>query len=219
MGSSNAPQAPRTTAPQSGRQSAAKTPWYKRGWVVATAALLLGIALGAASAGAAPEESPEYKSLAADLDEAEAAVASSADELTAAQDELRDVAGDLPAREDAVEKAEAALEKREEELSESEAAVQAASKAVRKREKAVGLVEKQIANNTIPGDGIFEVGVDMKPGLYKTSGTADCYYAVNADANGNNIKSNNIVSGPATVSVSQGEYFETSGCADWVLQP
>ena len=61
----------------------------------------------------------------------------------------------------------------------------------------------------------------MEPGFYKTSDRRGCCYAVNADANGNgnNLESDNITSGPATVTVSAGEYFETAGCADWILQP
>lgn len=51
--------------------------------------------------------------------------------------------------------------------------------------------------------------------MYKTPGMTTCYHAVNADANGNNVMSNHITDGPATVTVSSGEYFETRGCADW----
>ncbi len=61
----------------------------------------------------------------------------------------------------------------------------------------------------------------MEPSFYKTSDSEDCCYAVNPDANGNGNGngSDNITSGPATVTVSAGEYFETAGCADWILQP
>jgi len=204
------------------------------------AALLLGIILGSVSAGEAdPKVSPEYQALNTELEDARAESSSAQDELSATQDELsaaqdelsatqdeltsteaemEQIAGDLPAREDAVKEAEAALDQRDEALSKEAADLRKASSAVARRERAVGTVEKEIASNTIPGDGVFQVGVDMQAGLYKTSGAADCYYAVLGDPNGNDIKSNNIVSGPSTVTVAAGEYFETQGCADWVLQ-
>jgi hypothetical protein len=225
----------------------AKPPWYKRGWVKAVALVLLGVVLGSAIASTSdPRDSAEYKALTQDvertrtqLQSTEDESASSQDELSSTQDELAstqaelssaqdelsstkaklvEVVGDLPAREKAVEKAEAAAKSRQEALDQREADVRAAAEAVAEREQAVGAAETEIANNTIPGEGVFQVGVDMQAGLYRTSGAADCYYAVLADANGNNIKSNNITSGPATVTVAAGDYFETSRCADWILQ-
>ena len=182
-------------------------------------ALLLGMIIGGASAGTAdPRDSADYKTVVQDLDQTREELDSSEDELASAEADLEDIAGDLPAREEAVAQTEIALKECEEAVAKSESEVRKASAAVARREKAVGIVEKEIANNTIPGDGVFEVGVDMKPGFYKTSGAAGCYYGVNGDANGNNIKSNNITDGPATVAVAAGEYFETQGCADWILQ-
>ncbi len=181
--------------------------------------MVTGLVIGAASAGVAdPQDSAEYQTLNQKLSETQADLDDSQDELAATEKELQQVAGDVPAREKAVVDAEDALKTREKAVAKSEAGLRRAEKAVSRRERAVGIAEKQIANNTIPGDGVFEVGVDMKPGTYKTGGSGNCYYAVLADANGNNIKSNNITAGPATVSVVAGDYFETTRCADWVLQ-
>lgn len=203
----------------SAEQTSAKGLWYRKTWVIAVAALLVGIMLGSASSGAAdPRDSSEYRALSDDLETTQAELDTAEDELAAAEDELRDIAGDLPAREDAVNEAEEALKAREAAVKKSEAELRRAEKAIAKRERAVGIAEKEIANNTIPGDGVFEVGADMKPGTYKSAGSGGCYYAVLGDANGNNIKSNNITDGPATASVSAGEYFESTRCADWVLQ-
>jgi hypothetical protein len=71
------------------------------------------------------------------------------------------------------------------------------------------------------GDGVWEVGVDIVPGKYKTSGTDSygCYYArlKNNDGSISDIISNGFGQGPVTVTIKDGDgYFETSGCIDWV---
>jgi uncharacterized membrane-anchored protein YhcB (DUF1043 family) len=193
-----------------------KRAWYRRTWVVAVATLVVGFVIGVSASD--PTTSPEYQDVAAELAQTEEQLETAEESLAATEEELEALAGDLPAREEQLEVAEADLAEREEKLDKLAATVEKRAKQVTRREKAVGLVEKEIANNTIPGDGVFEVGADMKPGMYKTPGSADCYYAVLADANGNNIISNNITSGPATVTVSAGQFLEVTRCADWVLQ-
>ncbi|WP_214406581.1 hypothetical protein [Pseudonocardia lacus] len=69
--------------------------------------------------------------------------------------------------------------------------------------------------------GVWEVGVDIAAGKYKTAGTDGygCYYARLRENDGTleDIISNGFVQGPATVTVRQSDgYFETSGCEDWV---
>jgi hypothetical protein len=71
------------------------------------------------------------------------------------------------------------------------------------------------------GDGVWEVGVDVAPGKYKTAGTDSygCYYArLKAnDGTVDDIISNGFGQGPVTVTVKPTDgYFETSGCVDWV---
>lgn len=188
-----------------------KPKWYRRTWVLVALGLLLGIGFGAAGSSTDVTTTAEYKDQVSKVEDAESALAEAEAELESTQDELATVAGDLPAREEAVTQAEEALDVREVE-------VQTAEKAVEEREKAVGATETRIANNTVPGDGIFRVGTDIKAGTYRTAGAPDCYYGVNGDANGDNIISNNITSGPAVVQVSPGQFFETSSCAEWVLQ-
>ena len=80
------------------------------------------------------------------------------------------------------------------------------------------------ARNTIPGSGTFEIGSEKSPGTYKTSGPKDstsCYYAVLRSPSGgssSNIIDNDIISGQGIVSLSAGQFFETSRCNDWVKQ-
>lgn len=69
--------------------------------------------------------------------------------------------------------------------------------------------------------GVWEVGVDIAAGKYKTTGTDGygCYYARLRGDEGSldDIISNGFVQGPATVTVRPSDaYFETSGCEDWV---
>jgi hypothetical protein len=71
------------------------------------------------------------------------------------------------------------------------------------------------------GDGTWEVGVDIVPGKYKTTGPVgrNCYYArlKNGDGAMGDILDNNNSKGPATVTIKESDgYFETQGCADWV---
>lgn len=190
-----------------------KPAWYRRTWVIAVITGLLGIGIGAASSGS-PEvtQSAEYKSVAKQRDDARADLASKDDELAKAQADLKSIAGDLPER-------EAAATKKEAELSSREADVKAREAAVKKRENAVSKTEQLIEDNTLPGDGLYEVGSDIKAGTYKTKGAPGCYYAILNSSDTSDIADNNNTDGPATVSVRNGQFLELSGCDDWVLQP
>lgn len=186
--------------------------WYRRTWVIALATALVGLGVGAASASPDVTTSKEYKAVVAQRDRAKDQVNGKSAELTKAKADLEAIAGDLPAREAAVKKAEQDLAGREAEVKSREAAVT-------KREKAVSATEQVIEDNTLTGDGVYEVGVDIKPGRYKTAGAPGCYYAVLNSSDTTDIADNNNIDGPATVTVRQGQYLELSGCDDWVLQP
>lgn len=69
--------------------------------------------------------------------------------------------------------------------------------------------------------GTFEVGVDIAAGKYKTSGGDTCYWARLAENDGSSgdILDNGLGAGPQTVTVRDGEYFETQRCGTWQLQP
>lgn len=76
---------------------------------------------------------------------------------------------------------------------------------------------------TIPGEGTFVVGSDIKPGTYKTSGPSDsslpnCYWARLKGTSGafGDIIANGNPGGQTTITISSGDKaFQTSGCADW----
>jgi len=70
------------------------------------------------------------------------------------------------------------------------------------------------------GDGDFEVGKDIKPGTYRTTGNTDdlCYWERAKDASGevDSLLANDNVSGTSYVTVkATDKLFKSSGCKDW----
>lgn len=196
-------------------------PLLRRGWVLpATAALALvvGITLGAAANGQDATASPEYKALDSKLSDAKADESKSASDLQEARDQLATIEGDLPAREDALKQGQDQLTAAQDQLKKDQAQLAQDQADVSKREKAVGVVEHEIEANTISGDGLYEVGRDMKPGSYRSKGSSGCYYAVLNSSDTSDIATNNLTDGPAIVTVTSGDYFETQDCADWILE-
>jgi hypothetical protein len=189
----------------------AKERWWRRSAVqLGAVSILMVLAVGGAvaatavlAAGPAPTETPEYINLERSYREAQRALADAEAQVTA-------VEAGIPGREKAVADAEAAVAQREADVASAEADVA-------DREKAVGIVEDEIAANTISGEGVYEVGRDMRPGTYRAADNAGCYWQISTDPNGDDIVSNDNVDGPAIVSVRAGQYFTSSGCGDWVL--
>jgi len=67
-------------------------------------------------------------------------------------------------------------------------------------------------------DGVYEVGPEIKPGVYKTTGreAGDCYWARLADSDGQNILANQISSGRLTLRVRRSDKFiELNGGCVW----
>ncbi|MFF4254428.1 hypothetical protein ACFY1L_24805 [Streptomyces sp. NPDC001663] len=70
------------------------------------------------------------------------------------------------------------------------------------------------------GDGDFQVGSDVKPGTYRTTGNGDgmCYWERAKDAKGemDSILANDNVSGTSYVTVkATDKLFKSTGCKDW----
>ncbi|MER5875426.1 hypothetical protein ABT119_05795 [Streptomyces sp. NPDC001910] len=76
---------------------------------------------------------------------------------------------------------------------------------------------------TIPGEGTFVVGSDIKPGTYKTAGAEEsvipnCYWARLKGTSGTfkDIIANSNSEGPTTVTISSSDgAFKTNGCKTW----
>lgn len=89
-----------------------------------------------------------------------------------------------------------------------------------KREDAVQKTEETIAANTF-GGGVKLIGKNVTPGTYTSSEVGDfCYYEWKTDtSSAAGIVDNNIIqSGTATVTLRDGEIFESTGCGTWTRQ-
>jgi len=89
------------------------------------------------------------------------------------------------------------------------------------KDAGAGKAEKKVA---FAGDGDFQVGSDVKPGTYRTSGNTDdmCYWERAKDASGDpeSILSNDNVSGTSYVTIKASDkLFKSSGCKDWEAVP
>ncbi|MFD7442350.1 hypothetical protein [Streptomyces sp. NPDC059909] len=85
--------------------------------------------------------------------------------------------------------------------------------------KQEGKQEKKKAA-AISGDGDFEVGKDIQPGLYRTSGNDDgmCYWERAKDSSGemDSLLANDNVTGTSYVTVKASDkVFKSSDCKDW----
>lgn len=72
----------------------------------------------------------------------------------------------------------------------------------------------------IAGDGEYQVGSDVKPGTYRTTGNSDdmCYWerAKNAKGETDSLLANDNVTGTSYVTIKPTDkIFKSSGCKDW----
>lgn len=83
-----------------------------------------------------------------------------------------------------------------------------------------------VANVSVPGrvlttfgNGTWQVGIDIAPGTYATTGAADgtsCYRALRTGSARGNLSDRAVAPEPATVVLTEDDgWFETSGCATW----
>jgi hypothetical protein len=97
------------------------------------------------------------------------------------------------------------------------AVIQAASAQIEKA-SAAGARESP----AMGGDGVFVVGLDIKPGVYRTAGPVsggNGYYALLSSTNTNDIIANNNIAGPATITVGADvRAVNVSGCQPWFWQ-
>jgi hypothetical protein len=95
-----------------------------------------------------------------------------------------------------------------------------ASQAPAKKKEEKKKEAKPAPKPAFKGDGTFEVGEDIQPGTYKTSGNSDgmCYWERDKDAKGDtdSILANDNVLGSSYVTIKASDRFFTStDCEDW----
>ncbi|MFD3836602.1 hypothetical protein ACFWWC_10125 [Streptomyces sp. NPDC058642] len=93
----------------------------------------------------------------------------------------------------------------------------AQTKAGGEKEAAQAAEQKKVA---FEGDGDFQVGSDVKPGTYRTSGNDDgmCYWERAKDSSGemDSLLANDNVTGTSYVTVKASDkLFKSSDCNDW----
>lgn len=105
--------------------------------------------------------------------------------------------------------------KLEAEFAQQKAAQEAAAAALLDREKAVTAAEVAKKANTIEGDGVYQVGVDIQPGTWKTAGSGQsCYWQTSSKSG--DILANDNVDGPTVVVIPASAFsFTTKRCGTW----
>ena len=191
--------APDTDAPPRGR----------RAWLLPAVAAVVGLAVGfaAGAGGGNPTGSEEYGALSEQLTEVQAGRDVAEGEVQAAAARAREAAGGIADREIEVFNREAELDALAVELD--------------AREASITSVEEQIAATTITS-GTWTVGVDIAPGTYRTTSpvAGDCYWAIyrSGTNKGDIIQNDIVVGGTPTVTLSEGQDFESNRCGDWAQQ-
>jgi hypothetical protein len=106
------------------------------------------------------------------------------------------------------------------ELIEREAELDAREAVMDVRERALEGAEAEKAANTI-SDGAWTVGLDIEPGVYRATDVgSDCYWGIyKSGTNGDEIINNDIPGGGnPTVTLSEGQDFESRRCGEWTRQ-
>lgn len=99
----------------------------------------------------------------------------------------------------------------------------AASVRERRAERTLAKLKREIrgARNTIAkrsfeGDGMYIVGEDIEPGTYKAAASPGCYWARLASGDTSDIIDNDIVDGPAVISVAASDYaVDVARCGEF----
>lgn len=132
-------------------------------------------------------------------------------------DALRSDNSELSAKVSDLDRLTAAVEYREAKLDDREAKLDNREKELGQQERDLGQRERELSiveNNTFE-DGLFNVGADIKAGTYHTDGGKDCYWAKLSSSDTFDIISNNLSSGPQTVTIDS-PWFDSKDCGTWV---
>ncbi|MGN7969038.1 hypothetical protein [Microbacterium sp. 22296] len=112
---------------------------------------------------------------------------------------------------------QAELTEREQTVAAAEGAIADREAAVKGREDAI-TAKEQFVRQTSLADGTYTVGVSMEAGTYRTQNSnSSCYWAIYVSGtNYDDIESNDLGStGVLTVTVGDGQDFQTKRCGTW----
>jgi hypothetical protein len=168
-----------------------RRPWYQRfWWAIAIGAFILGGLIGAGGSGADPQAAP----------------------ATVTVTSIQRVARYEPLCSNYLDEEDQRLcEQREQEIRDAARSAAAASATT-----ATTKPKPAPAPETTFSDGIYKVGVDIKPGSYRTAGGSNCYYARLRTDDNSDIIANNITSGPQRMTVRSSDgCVEFSGGCEW----
>ena len=197
-----------------------KSPWWKARWVPLVGIGVLGLIIGNATGGGEappvpPAPAAKTVTITAPVLPAVTSVKPASAEEQAAIDAKNQAADEKSAA------AQPAIDAKNQQADARTAALDKREAAVAAREKTVGGAEATARSNTIPGDGSFLVGKDIKPGTYRTTGPKSgdsCYWQRSGDPSGQNIIANDNISGPSVVDIRSSDVaFKSSRCANWTL--
>ncbi|TFC81153.1 hypothetical protein E3T23_06555 [Cryobacterium cheniae] len=104
---------------------------------------------------------------------------------------------------------------REVAVADSEATLLADQASLKAGQDALAASTQQVAKDQF-SDGMHLVGTNVTPGTYAISTSTRCYYAWKSGTGSDaEIVDNEIVNGPATVTLKAGEVFESNRCGKW----
>lgn len=185
-----------TTSPRRGPSQ-----WVRNhAWLSVVMALFVGLVVGGVAVGSELEEA---KDEIADLEQTVEITKANFGKATSTamnlEQELMDLEQEVEEKEKEIAKARAVLEKK--------------VAAIKARERKVSKEERRIEASTF-GDGIWQVGKDIQPGLYRAPGGSTCYWAELNSADRFDISGNGGFGPNQTVQIDTA-WFESSDCGEW----
>lgn len=175
--------------------------WWKRPIIYTSATAVVCLCIGGliGSGIGSSTRQPEVDDLRGLLEDSKESNSDLIDENWKLRSENGELANAAAERETELDKREAALDERETKISAAEA--------------------QQAANQF--GGGVQTVGTTITAGVYTANVTSGlCYYAwkTGTGAAADIIDNNIVESGPATVTLEDGQIFESRGCGTWKRQ-
>jgi hypothetical protein len=206
--------------PPSSRRS--KRVWIIRGAITIVVLIVIGIAAGSGSA-ATNKVKRERDSLRSKLTGTESQLSAAQARANKLNGDIASLQGQVSTAEHNVRVAQAEAKNAEHQafrdakaaLATQQAGVSAQAATVRQQQAAVTAAKGELDRTSI-GEGTYQIGVDVQPGTYYTSGDGSCYYAILNSTDTNDIATNDLGAGPKLATLNPGKWFETSGCPDWV---